>query len=174
VFSNSYLFSNDPHHAVRAFDLITPQRGAIYGALLKKNFIATSTVVVRKSLLNELFVGTVCEDWKMWLSVARKGIIDFVEEPLVYYYEHSQGLSKSKGRLILARIQIRKEEHGALKVTNLHDKRLMNDVKFLIFKDMLFLQFIKILPERILKKINSSYYNSQTIRKIMSKTTISN
>lgn len=167
VFSNAYLLSADSRKQVRSYDLIVPHRGEVYGDLLKKNFITTSSVVVRKLLLNEPFFGTVCEDWKMWLAVARKGLFDFVEEPLIYYYEHNQGLSKSKARLIESRVGIRKEEYRALDKTSSKDKQLMKELRFLILKDAVVLKALKALPEPVLKRIDSLYYTSKPIRKLI-------
>lgn len=63
------------------------ERGNIYENLLKENFIFTPTVLVKKEVLLEcqLFDEElmICEDYKMWLSIAKKYRIGFVDEPLV-------------------------------------------------------------------------------------------
>ena len=174
VYSNAYLLSANFRKEVRSYDLIAPHRGEVYRDLLKKNFIATSSVVVRKVLLNEPFVGTVCEDWKMWLAVARRGLFDFVDEPLIYYYEHSHGLSKSKARLIKSRVEIRKGEYRALDRTSSKDKQLMKEVRFLILKDAVVLKALEALPEPVLKRIDSLYYSSKPIRKLILRMGIGN
>ena len=96
VFSDGYIFDDTTKPKDRFFYLMKPAKGHVYGDLVKGNFIATSSVIVRKSALTEPFSGEVCEDYRMWLSLARAGSFDFVPTPLIYYYEHNRGLARIK------------------------------------------------------------------------------
>jgi cellulose synthase/poly-beta-1,6-N-acetylglucosamine synthase-like glycosyltransferase len=61
--------------------------GNIYRNLLKENFIFTPTVIIQKEVFEKIgyFDETykICEDYKMWLKIANKYQIGFVDEPLV-------------------------------------------------------------------------------------------
>jgi len=173
VYSDAYLFEDAAKPKGRFYEFVTPHRGGLYADLLKKNFIATSTAIVRRSFIQRPFAGHTCEDWRMWLSVAKEGLIDYVDEPLAYYYEHSQGLSKSKAKVVRARLEIRKQELKTLQSTLSPDAQLRKEVKRLILKDVLFLFILTMMPESIMKKIDSVYYNSKIVRSIMSKTPLS-
>jgi len=173
VYSDVYLFEDPARPKGKGYEFMTPYRGFVYAELLRKNFIGTSSVIVKKSHLNKPFAGQTCEDWQMWLSVAKHGRFDYVDEPLVYYYEHSQGLSKSKARVLRARLAIRKQEIRSLQGETAGDRALMKDVNRLIKKDMLFLCLLNMLPEKIMKRIDQIYYSSKVVRKVMTKTPLS-
>ena len=61
--------------------------GNVYRGLLKENFIFTPTVLLRKDLLEQVqgFDESyrICEDYKLWLTIARDHLIGFIDEPLV-------------------------------------------------------------------------------------------
>lgn len=174
VYSDVYIFEDAERPKARSYEFMTPYRGDVYVNLLRKNFIATSSVIVRKSLLQRPFLGQTGEDWQMWLSVAKKGLFDYVEEPLAYYQEHSQGLSKAKARLVKARLDIRKQELKIQQTLSLPDTRLVREVKRLILKDQILFCIFNVLPERIMKKIDALYYASPILRSVLSKTPLSN
>ncbi len=76
-------------------------RGRVYKELVLENFIPTSTVIVRRNVLDDVgffddsgkYIG---EDYDLWLRVARKYEIDFVEDILVKYRIHSGKMSLSR------------------------------------------------------------------------------
>lgn len=63
--------------------------GDVYEALFQENFIVTSTVLVRRSVLVD--VGgfdeslTISEDFDLWLRIARGHRVGFVDRPLTFY-----------------------------------------------------------------------------------------
>ncbi len=64
------------------------KRGRVYEDLLSRNFIGTSTTVVRRSALRENRFDTRlrhAEDFDLWLRIARDWKVDFVDAPLIYY-----------------------------------------------------------------------------------------
>lgn len=73
-------------------------RGRVLEALLEGNFICTSSVVVRRSVLEHhclrFQVGRVCEDWLLWCRIAARADMEFCSEPLVSYRVHGGGLSR--------------------------------------------------------------------------------
>jgi glycosyltransferase involved in cell wall biosynthesis len=81
-------------------------RGALLDALVRNNFVFSSSVVVRKSLLDELgafdpdpaLYGS--PDYELWLRLARYTEFVFVDEPLLGYRVHSGQMSASTGRMI--------------------------------------------------------------------------
>jgi len=65
------------------------QSGYIFIELLKNNFIVTSTVVVRRASLDQAGYFSAdlrgCEDYNLWLRIAHKWRILYVEKPLACY-----------------------------------------------------------------------------------------
>lgn len=76
-----------------------------YHLLLRKAHICTSSVVCRKECLNnvgyfdEHFPDKIGgEDRDLWLRIAKKYPIGYIDEPLVYYRYFTNSLSKTRGR----------------------------------------------------------------------------
>ncbi len=70
-------------------------RGKVQEDLLYSNFIGTpSTVMVKREYLENTEGFDVrmrcCEDWDLWLQLARQCEFDFIAEPLVKYLDHSE------------------------------------------------------------------------------------
>jgi glycosyltransferase involved in cell wall biosynthesis len=88
------------HATRRAFS--NPQQGMILDHLLLDNFITTSTVMAPKERLIEagLFDSRrrVSEDFDLWLRMAYRWKIGFVDRPLVRYRRRSGSLSDDKLR----------------------------------------------------------------------------
>ncbi|WP_367883267.1 glycosyltransferase family protein [Thermococcus peptonophilus] len=74
--------------------------GDVYGHLLKDNITGTSTIMVRRKcfkragLFREDFV--TCEDWDMWLRMAKVCRFGAIDEPLVDYSIHPGQFSFAK------------------------------------------------------------------------------
>ena len=83
-------------------ELATPmRRGHAYEALLRRNFIPISTVVVRKDVLCEAgpFDGKFFqEDYELWLRIAKVHELDFIDEKLAKYRIHRNQISSTKRR----------------------------------------------------------------------------
>ncbi len=97
--------------------------GYVYPQLLKDNITGTSTILVRREcfkragLFREDFV--TCEDWDMWLRIARECLFGAISEPLVDYSIHSGQFSFRKylaGRYRMI------EAHGDIK----HDPKVLS------------------------------------------------
>jgi glycosyltransferase involved in cell wall biosynthesis len=79
----------------------TLMRGEVLGGLLTQNFgIAASSVVVRKSVIDEFDIrqqkgrqGT--EDWDFWLNIARVTNLDYIDEALIQRRYHGEGISRN-------------------------------------------------------------------------------
>lgn len=167
VFTDAYFFTDASLIKGRFYDIVVPHKGRVYDNLLRENFIVTSSVIVRKSTLRTPFTGRTCEDWRMWLAVSKSGLVDYVDEPLVYYYEHDQGLSKAKAVLISCRLALREDELAALHQDARADDELMRAVRSLILKDKVLLKILAIMPDRLMKKVSSMYYGSTFVRRAM-------
>jgi glycosyltransferase involved in cell wall biosynthesis len=86
--------------------LPTPQhekpRGRVFYDLLEGNVLGTSTAVVRKACLEAagLFPEDMvwCEDWCLWLRIAREREFDFVDRILVKHRRHAASLTAERER----------------------------------------------------------------------------
>jgi glycosyltransferase involved in cell wall biosynthesis len=76
----------------RRSEIVTPYSGKIYTKLLFNNFITTSTVVVKREVLqncgsfDESDLLRNFEDYDLWLRIAKKYKIEYIPEVLVKYY----------------------------------------------------------------------------------------
>jgi glycosyltransferase involved in cell wall biosynthesis len=95
------------------FSRRTPVRGEnAWRALLAYNFIQTSTVLVRRSVLDEAGAFSEAlptgEDQDLWIRVARRGHVEFAPEILVKVYDEPGSLAKryreQEGFLLLAMV----------------------------------------------------------------------
>ncbi|HEY1313632.1 MAG TPA: glycosyltransferase, partial [Steroidobacteraceae bacterium] len=69
--------------------------GRIFERLLREQaLVVTPSVVVRRELINELGGYNeslqVCEDYELWLRLALRSNVDFIDQPLVLIRRHSQ------------------------------------------------------------------------------------
>lgn len=81
-----------------------PLSGHVLEGLFWRNFVPTSTVMVRKSALDQ--VGgfdedralVAVEDYDLWLRVAARFAVMAIREPTTRYRMHAQGISRDVGR----------------------------------------------------------------------------
>lgn len=86
--------------------------GYVFKDLLKTNFISTSTVVVRRSVLqnvggfNESDDLRGVEDYELWLRITglKTGRVKAVKKPLLYYRRHDKSFSQASSVEALKRI----------------------------------------------------------------------
>jgi glycosyltransferase involved in cell wall biosynthesis len=92
VSSNAVLVSETPYY--RKDNLARSKRGYVdykYGDILNYNYIMTSSVIVRRDILDRsgLFdedkLFSFIEDWELWLRMARYGSFRVLENPLFTY-----------------------------------------------------------------------------------------
>jgi len=103
--------------------------GRIYKELLKENFIFTPTVIVRKDILEK--VGyfdedyRICEDYKMWLNIAKGYSVEFLDKPMVIRKRNSSNITKDKYLFITSGIRLFEE----LMNSNGHDVEINKIIK---------------------------------------------
>lgn len=87
--------------------------GDIYRDLLWENFIFTPTVIVKKEILDETggFDESlrICEDYKMWLKIAKRHKIGFVDEPLVIRRRFGANVTDNRLLYAQSRMKLLKE-----------------------------------------------------------------
>jgi hypothetical protein len=89
-----------------------PMRGGdLFLPLLQDgNFITLTSVMLRRQLFEQMggfytgLNGT--EDWDLWLRIAERHPIGFVNEPLVRYRMHAAGISRNFMRMCRERIEV--------------------------------------------------------------------
>lgn len=94
-------------------DVITPSlRGNVYKELLLGNFISGSgsSVLIKRAVFSEvgLFDQNLraCEDWDMWIRIAKQFQFDFINEPLVSIRVHSNNMQKDSMRMLSAELMV--------------------------------------------------------------------
>ena len=94
VCSNAYVINHKGERKQKLYQ--TPgqgKRGDVFIDLLKSNFIITSTCLIRRDALeqvggfSESDLLQVGEDYDLWLRIARTWIVEYIEDPLVYYLD---------------------------------------------------------------------------------------
>jgi len=91
---------------------VTPMHGGdLFLPLLRDgNFITLTSVMLRRELFEQMggfytgLNGT--EDWDLWLRIAERHEIAFVDEPLVQYRLHHGGISRNFARMNRERTQV--------------------------------------------------------------------
>jgi len=95
---------------VTSFQVAPPRRGRAAAQFAWCNFVPTSTVLVRRSGLEEagLFVEDVALscDYLMWVRIALRHELDFVDRVVAEYTLSPDGMSRDLGRSTDARIQL--------------------------------------------------------------------
>lgn len=94
-------------------DIITPTlRGNVYPTLLLGNFISGSgsSVVIKRSVFSEIGLFDenlrACEDWDMWIRIAKKYQFDFIDTPLVSIRVHQNNMQKDRIRMLSAELMV--------------------------------------------------------------------
>lgn len=82
-------------------------KGNIFPQILKKNYIGNcSRVMVRRECFDRtgLFDEklSACEDWDMWIRLAKHYQFDYIIEPLVLYRVHEKGISSNRHAILQA------------------------------------------------------------------------
>ena len=80
---------------------------------MNENFIFTPTVIVKRSVLEKIegFDENyrICEDYKMWLSIAREYSIGYWDEPLVIRRRSETNITKDRFLYSLSSVRLLKE-----------------------------------------------------------------
>ena len=105
VFTDTYEipdrgFDASAYGAARSFISRPPHRGMALEYLFLKNFISTSSVMVRKGILEKIgpFNASLVpvEDYDRWLRIAALYEIDFLDRPLVRHRDHPATFAKNE------------------------------------------------------------------------------
>lgn len=96
VYCNGYFFINETSKYVKIYN--NEERISQYSSLLIENNISAPATVIRRSVIDE--VGDFdersnIEDWDMWIRIAKKYKIGYIDEPLIYYRLSEQNISKN-------------------------------------------------------------------------------
>lgn len=87
------------------FDIVTGIEGKCFKDLFKRNGIANSTVLVRRTCLDKVglfFDGAPCtEDYEMWMRISIEYPIGFINRTLMFYRVHESGVSQDSFRQAL-------------------------------------------------------------------------
>jgi glycosyltransferase involved in cell wall biosynthesis len=95
VYADSYLIDNNDQPGEHTyFHKRKPVRGMAIHELLQKNPVPMLTVIIRKEVLNKVGVFNpaykIALDYDLWLRIAERYPIDFIEQPLAKYRFHSE------------------------------------------------------------------------------------
>lgn len=105
VYSNCYAINRSGRALGVLFNPVKLHRGRVFEKLLLDSFITTSSVVIKKQVLNaigmfdERFL--VSQDFDLYLRIAERYNINFVDRPLFKYRLNSDSLSSKKRRVML-------------------------------------------------------------------------
>lgn len=84
--------------------------GNIFINLISKNFISTSSVLIRRTVFNEVGGFDVAlrtiEDWDFWIRIARHYSIAYVPLPLVRYRIHSVSSSRNSRKTLPCHLKV--------------------------------------------------------------------
>jgi len=97
VFSDC-LYRTQEGKTWRSFQVNAPSRGNVFNALLENNFVPCLTAVIPRNVLNQIGVFRkdfqMAEDLELFLRIAQRYPIDYVDKPLGTHRIHSQNFSR--------------------------------------------------------------------------------
>lgn len=98
VYSDSFIVDEDGNRKARTFfDLSRPYRSFIFDRLMKGNFIAGNTVMMRRGVFETIGLYNtaykVAAEYDLYLRLARRYKVDFIDEPLAEYRVHRYNAS---------------------------------------------------------------------------------
>jgi len=92
-----YFLNESPNETPRLFPMQRPSAGQLFDSLARNCFISTPTVVIRRNCLDEvgLFRESlpVSEDFNLWLRIAARWRVSWLQEPLAIVHKHPLSLS---------------------------------------------------------------------------------
>jgi glycosyltransferase involved in cell wall biosynthesis len=102
-----------PRTGMTAFKAVAPRRGRVLEGFASGNFVPTSTVLVRRSVLQEIGgfpESRISADYLAWFRIAQVCDFDYVDAPIALYTQHQAGISNDLGRSLAARIALFRAE----------------------------------------------------------------
>jgi glycosyltransferase involved in cell wall biosynthesis len=118
VYSDAYIIGgnvktthkySDYKPSIKKKFLNSIQNVNVYKSLLIENFVLASTVLMRKSVIDNIGdfdVNLLFEDYDMWLRITKKYPISYIDQPLGYYRMHNSNMSNSKKIMLKGTRQI--------------------------------------------------------------------
>ena len=98
VYTDGYFINDQGMHIEKFFDKMKPFRGQVFKKLLLETPIALSSVVVNKSVFNDIGYFnpsfSISEEYDLFLRLTLKYDIDYIEKPLVKYRLHEGNTMK--------------------------------------------------------------------------------
>lgn len=100
VYSDSYVIDGAGNlKKDTIFHGVKPFRGNVFNKLFYNNFIPCLTVVTRKEVLDKVGLFNleykIAEEYDLFLKIAERCSIDFIEQPLAKYRIHGESFSKN-------------------------------------------------------------------------------
>lgn len=99
VYTDAYIMCDNGAELL-SFDLRKPYRGMAVEQLFLNNFIATSSVIVKRKYFERVgpFIQSLspCLDYDRWLSIAALYKIDYVSKPLIRFRDHVSTFRKNE------------------------------------------------------------------------------
>jgi glycosyltransferase involved in cell wall biosynthesis len=101
-YTSGYMI-DDAGAVLGAIDVSPAYRGRCLRRLIRRNNIVASSVMLRRAAF-ERAGGfderlRACENWDLWIRVAREGELDYLAEPLTFYRVHDGNMTKSTARM---------------------------------------------------------------------------
>jgi glycosyltransferase involved in cell wall biosynthesis len=114
VFGDAAVVTGGPGNLRQAgatcFGITPPARGRVAPHFIWGNFVPTSTVLVRRTCLDEIGGFSVAEpvsaDYLAWFRIAVRHELDFVAAPVADYAIHDGGISRDLERSLRARLRL--------------------------------------------------------------------
>jgi len=80
-------------------------RGDVFNQMLRRSFIGTSTILIRASCfeVSGIFDENLptCEDWDLWIRLAKKYKFDYISDILVVYHIHGDQVTFNQLKFII-------------------------------------------------------------------------
>jgi glycosyltransferase involved in cell wall biosynthesis len=101
VYSNSNIVDGEGNKLRTSFDAEKPYTGMIFNELLSSyNFIPLLSVLIRRDVLDEVGMFnsnlTVAEEYDLFLRIAYKHRVDYIDQPLASYRVHANNWSHKR------------------------------------------------------------------------------
>lgn len=125
TYSDSIFFDDDGDK-IRLFQCVSPQRGHIFGYLVKQNFISSETMMFSRRALEKLpylfdEAFSIIMDYDLSLRLAYRFPSDYVEEPLSKWRMHGESGSYKK-RFVIPHEHLHLLEKLALQIPDMQTR----------------------------------------------------
>lgn len=137
VYTEGMTITNDGKK-IAPFDYSRDFTGKCFDKLFLSNNIIGSSVMVRKSVLDDVGAFTphlrACENWELWTRISRKYQIDFIDKELAYYRQHGNNMTKNIDWMIENRLKAIRHNHDQYKDIVPNERHLTNEAYFMAYR----------------------------------------